>query len=256
VKKGFYTATVVLILVISGYAYWSNSDKASGTEGIFPRYVIGDMEEFGKNSGKGNIIALSPYLHTYDFSSQEAFYNMLQYYFSLAQRRNLLNDSTIVVLPEYLGTWLVVANEKRSIYADTSLEDGMKTLVFSNIIKFGRAYLNATAKDKTKEAVFNMKADKMAEIYQKVFSKLAKDFQVTIVAGSIVLPDPSVENGKLVINKSGKLYNVSAVFDANGNILSPLTKKYFRFQKSCLLRMQPIKTNFRFIKHQAETWPF
>ena len=226
-KKGFYTAAVVLILVISGYAYWSNSDKASGTEGIFPRYVIGDMEEFGKNSGKGNVIALSPYLHTYDFSSQEAFYNMLQYYFSLAQRRNLLNDSTIVVLPEYLGTWLVVANEKRSIYADTSLEDGMKTLVFSNIIKFGRAYLNATAKDKTKEAVFNMKADKMAEIYQKVFSKLAKDFQVTIVAGSIVLPDPSVKNGKLVINKFGKLYNVSAVFDANGNILSPLTRKIF-----------------------------
>jgi hypothetical protein len=127
VKKGFYTAAVVLILVISGYAFWSNYDNATDTEGIFPRYVIGDMEEFGKNSGKGNIIALSPYLHTYDFSSQEAFYNMLHYYFSFAKRRNLLNDSTIVVLPEYLGTWLVVANEKRSIYADTSLQDGMKT---------------------------------------------------------------------------------------------------------------------------------
>jgi hypothetical protein len=50
VKKGFYTAAVVLILVISGYAYWSNSDNASGTEGIFPRYVIGDMEEFGKKT--------------------------------------------------------------------------------------------------------------------------------------------------------------------------------------------------------------
>lgn len=226
-KKGFYTATVVLILVISGYAFWSNYDNATDTEGIFPRYVIGDMEEFGKNSGKGNIIALSPYLHTYDFSSQEAFYNMLHYYFSFAKRRNLLNDSTIVVLPEYLGTWLVVANEKRSIYADTSLQDGMKKLVFSNIIKFGRAYLNATAIDKTKEAIFNMKAQKMSEIYQNAFSRLAKEYHVTIVAGSIVLPDPSVENGKLVINKSGKLYNVSAVFDVNGNILSPLTKKIF-----------------------------
>ena len=230
-KKGFYIVAVVLILVATAYTFWSNYDRALGTEGIYPRYVIGDLEEFGKNSGKGNMIALSPYLHTYDFSSKEAFYNMLQYYFSFAQRRKLLNDSTIVVLPEYIGTWLVVANEKRSIYADTSLEDGMKTLVFSNIVKFGSAYLKTTAKDKAKEAVFKMKADEMAEIYQNVFSKLAKDFHVTIVAGSIVLPTPSVKNGKLEIDKSGNLYNVTAVFDVNGNILSPLTKKKFPIEE-------------------------
>jgi len=231
VKKGFYSAAFVLTILVSGYAFWSNHDRASGTEGIYPRYVIGDLEEFGKNNGKGNVIALSPYLHTYDFSSQEAFYNMLQYYFSFARRRKLLDDSTVVVLPEYIGTWLVVANEKRSVYADTSLEEGMKTLVFSNIVKFGSAYCKATAKDKAKEAVFRMKADKMADIYQKIFSRLAKEFHVTIVAGSIVLPNPSAENGKLKIDQSGKLYNVTAVFDVNGNILSPLTKKHFPIEE-------------------------
>ena len=101
-KKGFYIVAVVLILVATAYIFWSNYDRALGTEGIYPRYVIGDLEEFGKNSGKGNMIALSPYLHTYDFSSKEAFYNMLQYYFSFAQRRKLLNDSTIVVFPNIL----------------------------------------------------------------------------------------------------------------------------------------------------------
>ena len=227
VKKTLYIVSSIVIIFLLCYTFWSNYDRASATEHIFPRYVIGEVEEFGKNTGKGNIIALSPYVHTYDFSSKEAFYNMLHYYFSFAQRRKLLNDSTIIVLPEYIGTWLVVANEKRSMYADTSLEEGMKTIVWSNFGKFGTAYLKASAKDKTKEALFKMKAEKMLDIYQTTFSKLAKEFQVTIVAGSVVLPNPSVKNGRMEIDKSGKLYNVSAVFDVNGNVHSPLSKKIF-----------------------------
>ena len=108
------------------------------------------MEQFGKNSGKGNILALSPYVHTYNFSSQEAFYNMLQYHFRFAQKRDLLNDSTIVILPEYIGTWLVVAHEKRVVYSDTALEDGMKTMVLSNLVKYAANYRHSKAGDKTK----------------------------------------------------------------------------------------------------------
>lgn len=224
-KKRFYIVAVALLSIIS--AFWSNYDIASLTEGIFPRYVLGEVEILGKNTGKGNVIALSPYLHTYDFSSKEAFYNMLHYYFTFAQRKKLLNDSTIIVLPEYLGTWLVIANEKRSIYRDTSINEAMQTLVLSNLGKFGVAYLSSGSEDKSKEAVFRMKAGKMLEIYQSVFSKLAKEYHVTIVAGSIVLPNPSVKNGSIDIEKNGRLYNISVVFNKEGKVLSPLTKKIF-----------------------------
>lgn len=227
VKKFLLVSISALIIIAVGGTCWSVTDRAAGTEGVYPRYVLSDVEEFGKNAGKGNIIALSPYLHTYDFSSKESFYNMLHYYFSFAQRRKLLNDSTIVVLPEYIGTWLVVANEKRSVYADTSVEDGMKTVVISNLLSFGKAYLQSTSKDKIKEAIFKMKADKMLDIYQSTFSKLAKEFHVTIVAGSIVLPNPCAKNGKIEMDKTGSLYNSSSVFDVDGNVLSPLTKKIF-----------------------------
>lgn len=225
-KKLFYLL-VLLLLLCTGYFLWSENDKVIDTENIFPRYVIGNIEQFGKNNGKGNVIALSPYLHTTDFSSHSAFFNMMHYYFSFAQHKKLLNDSTIIVLPEYIGTWLVTANEKRSMYADTSLEDGMQTVVLSNIIKFGRSYITSASKDKTKEAIFKMKANKMLDIYQTTFSKLAKEFHITIVAGSVVLPAPTVNNGKIEIDKSGKLYNISAIFDSRGNVLSPLTKKIF-----------------------------
>lgn len=220
-----------LFLLSAGYFIWSENDRVIDTENIFPRYVIGNIEQLGKNNGKGNVIVLSPYLHTTDFSSQPAFYNMMHYYFSFAERKKLLNDSTIIVLPEYIGSWLVTANEKRSIYADTSLEDGMQTLVLSNLFKFGKSYLLADSKDKTKEALFKMKADKMLDIYQTTFSKLAKQFHVTIVAGSVVLPKPSVKYGKIEIDKSGKLYNISAVFDTGGNVLSPLTMKIFPIEE-------------------------
>jgi hypothetical protein len=80
--------------------------------------------------------------------------------------------------------------------------------------------------DKVKYAIFAMKATKMAKIYQKVFSKLAEKYAVTIVAGSILLPKPSVENGILMVNQ-GPLYNTSMVFDNKGKLNPNLIKKVF-----------------------------
>lgn len=226
-KKVFKTALVLLVFVSIAYAIWSNSNQITSTSSIYPRYVLSEVEQFGNNSGKGNIIALSPYLHTYDFSSEQSFRNMMHYYLDFAKRKKLLNDSTIVLLPEYIGTWLVAANENKNVYTDTSLTDAMKTIVFSKVFKFGVAYLQAHSSDKTKEALFKMKADKMLAIYQNTFSALAKEFKITIVAGSVVLPNPSIKNGKIEIDNSGKLYNISVVFDTNGKALSPLCKKLF-----------------------------
>ena len=222
---------MLLALLIAGLSFWTTLDRIKTTESIYPRYVIENVQEFGKNTGHGNVIALSPYLHTCDFSSGDAFYNMLHYYFSLAKRKKMFLDSTIIILPEYIGTWLVAANEKKSIFSDTAVEDAMQTIMFSNPVKFCRAYFQSNSKDKTKEAIFRMKSKKMLEVYQTTFSALSKEFKMTIVAGSIVLPDPTVKNGKIELNPTGKLYNVSAVFDVSGKVLSPLTKKIFLIEE-------------------------
>ncbi len=225
-KKVFYFLLVIGVLVL-GYRQWATSGRIRSAEDIFPRYVIGNIEHIGIDNGKGNVIALSPYVHTYDYSSKSAFRNMLHYYFTMLQQEHLLNDSTIVVLPEYFGTWLVASCEKKEIYKDTSLYDAMQTMVYANIGDYVVACLQSHAKDRSKEAIFKMKATEMSEIYQEVFSEIAATFHCTIVAGSILLPDPAVKNGKVTINKKGNLYNVTAVFDSKGHVLSPLTiKKY------------------------------
>lgn len=220
-----------MLLLIAAYNFWAASGRMKSVQSLFPRYVIGNYESYGTNTGNGNVLALSPYLHTYDFSSEQAYYNMLHYYLNLAQQKKLLNDSTVVVLPEYIGTWLVAANEKTGIYKDTSVTDALKNIVYSNLGKFGWAYLFTNAKEKGKEAVFKMKAAKMLDIYQHTFSKLSKEFGVTIVAGSVVLPEPYVQNGKIEIHKGGSLHNIAAVFDKNGKVLSPLTKKRFPIEE-------------------------
>lgn len=224
-KKFLYGLLVVVVFAVAAYTWWSNSGRVTSVADIYPRYVLSEVESYGTNTGKGNLLALSPYVHTYDFSSESAFYNMLEYYLSFAQRKKLLNDSTILVLPEYLGTWLVAANEKAFVYTDTSITDAMQHIVYSNIGSFGKAYIQAKGADKTKDAVFRMKAAKMCSIYQTTFSKLAKEFKITIVAGSIVLPDPKVKEGNILLNPKGKLYNITAVFDKTGKVMSPLTKK-------------------------------
>jgi hypothetical protein len=66
----------------------------------------------------------------------------------------------------------------------------------------------------------------MARIYQSVFSRLAKKYGVTIAAGSILLPEPRVEDGQVRAGK-GPLYNVCAVFRPDGRADAQLVKKAY-----------------------------
>lgn len=50
--------------------------------------------------------------------------------------------------------------------------------------------LTATGGDRRSDAHLRMKAEQMASDYQQLFGGLAKEFGVTLVAGSIVLPAP------------------------------------------------------------------
>jgi hypothetical protein len=71
-----------------------------------------------------------------------------------------------------------------------------------------------------------MKAPSMAKIYDEVFSSLAKEYAVTMVAGSIVLPEPQILRGKLIAG-TGPLYNISAVYAPDGSIHPELVLKAF-----------------------------
>lgn len=217
---------LVLIVFWLAYLAWASWDKEDLNPPSDTTFRIDD--EFGHNTGKGNLVGIQPFMLPVDYANEKAFFQKMNGYFEEAKQIGWLNDSSIVVLPEYLGTWLVATNEKTSIYAETQLGKALQTMVLSNIFSFGKHYFTASdsTKDKTKHAVFAMKAPQMAEIYQQTFSQLAKKYGVTIVAGSILLPNPSVKDGLLIVGE-GQLFNVTGVFKSDGSLSPTLVKKLF-----------------------------
>jgi hypothetical protein len=90
--------------------------------------------------------------------------------------------------------------------------------------RFLPAFVRAREADRVAAALFRINAPSMLDIYEDVFGGLARGYGVTIVAGSIVLPDPRVEDGRIRLS-SGSLYNVSAVFAPDGRVHPRLARK-------------------------------
>jgi len=182
---------------------------------------------------KGYLLGIEPYLEKEDYLTEDTFYQLLKFYLDTAKKEELLqSDRTILIFPEYIGTWLVASGENQNVFKEETINAAMETLVFNHLIRYIWTYLFDTsyAKDKTKETLFRMKALRMAETYQNVFSKLASEYRVGIVAGSIVLPEPKVVEGKITIS-DGPLQNVSFYFDSTGVVHPNITRKQFLIEE-------------------------
>ena len=231
-KKFFIRIAILMAILFSAYFIWSHTGRATEKEtgwSKLPEFKARfEFVEAGVDSGKGNIIGIQPYLTATSYSTAFNFEVSLRFYFEQLKRENKLTEKSIVVLPEYIGTWLVAANEKESIYKQATIEKAMTTMVRSNLFSFFFGYLKSPAKDKSKYAIFHLKAKKMAEQYQHIFSMLAKEYKCMIVAGSIVLPDAFIDvEGKLKVTQGAPIYNTSVVFGNDGKIIAPLIKKMF-----------------------------
>lgn len=228
-------------LLLLGYLTWSNLDRQEldlPTDAQFR-----DYQTIGIDSGRGNLIGIQPFMVTADHSSEKAFYKKMDGYFAQLKQHNWLNNKSIVVLPEYLGTWLVTVNEKHSVYTSPSSAKALQTMALSNLGSYASAYLSVpdSVKAHPRYAIFKMKAAVMAKIYGNVFKKIASTYQVHIVAGSILLPNPKVENNE-IIPQDGLMYNVSAVFQPNGTIATDLVKKSFPIaEEQAFLAASPIQ---------------
>ncbi len=231
-KKFFKLLLLLIVIILATYNIWAEMGRAKEpkTKAIIATDSKARINyvEFGIDSGKGNIIGIQPFLTVYNYSGAANFISSLRVYFEQLKKENKLTAKSIVVLPEYIGTWLVAANEKQSIYQQQSMNDAMINLVSSNLFKFMLSYYGAPAKDKTKYALFSMKGEKMAAIYEQAFSTLAKEYNCVIVAGSIALPDAFINSdGNLKVTTKGEIYNTAVVFGADGKIIPPLVKKIF-----------------------------
>ena len=206
------SVALLLIAMITGYAIWTGQRPVG--------HYLSDLRiQLAVNDGqpgeRGNLLGIQPELFPTDYQSLEHLHRKLAAYLQQARDQGLLNDKTIVVLPEHIGTWLFARGEKDQLYQATTIDEAMNWLSVSNPLQFLNALIRAKGSNRLDDAHLRMKARAMAKDYQALFGGLAKEFAVTLVAGSIVLPEPSIDNGQLHIG-AGPLYNSSLVFGSNG----------------------------------------
>ncbi|MCS3841157.1 putative amidohydrolase [Pseudomonas sp. JAI111] len=211
-KLLYLTFSMALIAALTTYAMWA-ADRPVG-------HYLSDLRinlaiDQGTPADRGNLLGIQPELFPTDYQSPARLHRKLAAYLQKAQDQGLLNEKTIVVLPEHVGTWLMVTGEKDELYQATTLKEAMNWLAVSNPVQFVRALISAKSESRIDDAHLRMKAKGMAKDYQALFGGLAKEFHVTLVAGTIVLPEPSVIEGTLKIGR-GALYNSSVVFGRDG----------------------------------------
>lgn len=204
--------SLALIAALITYALWT-ADRPAG-------HYLSDLRinlavDQGTPADRGNLLGIQPELFPTDYQSPERLHRKLAAYLQTARDEGFISDKTIVVLPEHIGTWLMVSGEKDELYQAATLKEAMNWLAVSNPLAFIRALVSAQGDNRLDDAYLRMKAGAMAHDYQALFGGLAKEFGVTLVAGSIVLPEPSVSEGELKIGR-GALYNSSLVFGSDG----------------------------------------
>lgn len=184
------------------------------------------LVELGRRADGGNLLGVQPWLTPHDYASARDLHGRLDALLSLARRLGWTGPHTIVVLSEYLGAWLLAAGAPRQALAAPTVAAAMPPLIARHAPAFARALVASRGRDRLREALFRMRAPGVARGYTAVCSALARGYGVTLVAGSVVLPEPYVADGALRAGR-GPLRNVAAVFRADGAAEPELARKVF-----------------------------
>jgi len=214
----------VTVLALAGlviYLDWTH-DRRSGP--LLSDLRVLPIESQGQPENSGNLLGIETRLMPADYQSRERLRLKFATYLDQAQEAGLLNPRTIVVLPEHVGTGLFALGQKPEVQQARTLRDAMQWMALSNPWDYLRALLKNEGDDHRTEAVLKIKAREMARDYQEIFGGLAKAYGVTIVAGSIVLPEPYLDEGRLR-SGTGPLRQVSLSFTPAGGVLGPLQYK-------------------------------
>ncbi|TBV00123.1 carbon-nitrogen hydrolase [Stutzerimonas kirkiae] len=209
------------LVLLLAYLYWAQ-DKRSGP--LLSDLRLRPIASEGTPAQAGNLLAIEARLQPADYQSRERLRLKFSTYLEQAREAGLLSSSSIVALPEHVGTGLFAIGEKAEVQQARTLRDAMQWMALSNPWDYLREQFDNSSDDRRTEAVLRSRAKDMAKAYQAIFSGLARDYGITLVAGSIVLPEPYIEQDRLRIG-DGPLRQISLVFDPEGKLLPPLHHK-------------------------------
>ncbi|GAB3393658.1 hypothetical protein [Azotobacter armeniacus] len=210
-------ALLILAALLGIYANWS-APRSAGHYLTDLRSAL--IYEEGTVDSKANLLAIRPELFPSDYRSPEHLRLKLAAILDRARGSGLLNEHSVVALPDQIGTWLLLGDERVELYSARSLPEAQAWLALDNPHRLAWAWLQSEGFPGMGETLLRMKAEGMARDYQQLFGSLAREYRITLLAGSLLLPEPRLENGKLRTGK-GPLYNLAPAFGPDGNLLGP-----------------------------------
>jgi hypothetical protein len=166
---------------------------------------------------RGNLLLIRPQLYPLDYQSPAHLRLKLAAALDNARQAGLLGPGTLVALPEHIGTWLLARGEKTEFYRALNRKEVRNWLLLGNPLLAVKALLMNLDAERLDEALLRMKAEQMTKDYQQLFSGLAREYQITLLAGSILLPEPHLKDGQLR-SGNGPLRTLSLVFSPEGTI--------------------------------------
>lgn len=213
-RKTLLLLAVLLLAGLAGLLGWSERRPDALYLSDLRARISSDL---GQPSGAGNLLLIRPQLFPSDYRSPACLRLKLAAALDRARSAGLLTPRTLVALPEHIGTWLIAAGEKPQLYRARDRHQVRDWLLLGNPLLATGQLLRHLDAERLDEALLRMKAQRMAGDYQRLFAGLARDYRVTLLAGSILLPSPAVRDGVLH-SGDGPLRNLSLVFDAHGAI--------------------------------------
>lgn len=182
-----------------------------------------EVVEVGVDEGAGNVLGLQAWMDPTAWSSADAFDQRLRGLLDTALDHDLLRPDTVVVLPEHLATWLVVVDEPYNVIAAPTVDKALRRMIPRHLGRFLSLRSDAPAEDANQYALFALKAEEVAATWVEVTTSLATDYEITLVAGSALLPGPELIDGELTVAPGEPLRNVAFVVGPNGALLPELT---------------------------------
>ena len=210
--RRFLVAVLLVLIIYFTWAYFGR-----GVSHTYDYEPVTNVVEFNAPGRTGNVVGVQAHMTTWDYTGAEAFLSKLEYYMSEVQEQGWIGDRTVVVFPENIGTPLVAVGEKEFVYSSTTISDASRKMILSNLITYASTRYGTADEVRDEEVLFRMKASSMLRAYVYAFSKVAEEYEVTIVAGSITLPDPEITEGQIELG-DGPLRNVSVTFHPDGSI--------------------------------------
>ncbi|MFW6381043.1 MAG: nitrilase-related carbon-nitrogen hydrolase [Bacillota bacterium] len=166
------------------------------------------------------LVAIQMTLDPADYVSQQRFESRIKGILEQVDDRLEADTPALVVFPEDIGLLLVGQGYEEILTGTETMEVAIRRLTLNNLLPV--VYNRLRHRISWVPALYYHRSREIAETYFDTFGKLAREYEMYIVGGSVILPHYPIKEGKVLYQQSPlgpEIYNSSYLFGPGGRVL-------------------------------------